>query len=393
MKFLSTWLTPLIALLAYLLFWPVPATPVAWEAPTSAGYVGPHAPNARLAGLQQWPLQAGQEGPEHITTFESAVYTALANGDVVRFEANGQAHTLGNTGGRPLGLAITPEGTLYVADAMKGLLATDLRATGAAQWRVVLDKVDQARPDEPVAYADAVAVDARGDVWLTDASTRFGAKAVGSTFEASVLDILEGSCSGRLIVLAPKSGQKRVALHGLCFPNGIVFSQDGQSMFLSETGRYRILKIDLARLAAMPAAAGVPVGPTLQQALAQGAAVVLIDNLPGFPDNLTVGEGGRIWTGLTKPRSKIMDMAANYPSVRAMMLRLPRALWPVPPAYGHIIAFDESGKIVDDLQDPQGAYPETTAATELGGRLFVQSLHAHSVGWMNYSGPSVGEKR
>jgi hypothetical protein len=69
-----------------------------------------------------------------------------------------------------------------------------------------------------------------------------------------------------------------------------------------------------------------------------------------------------------------------------MMLRLPRFLWPVPPAYGHIVAFDERGQILDDLQDPLGAYPETTAATEVGGKLFVQSLHAHSVGWMPYSG-------
>jgi len=116
---------------------------------------------------------------------------------------------------------------------------------------------------------------------------------------------------------------------------------------------------------------------------------VLIDNLPGFPDNLTRGENGRIWTGLTKPRSLIVDMAADKPWIRSFTLRLPRFLWPVPKAYGHIVAFDEEGRIVDDLQDPAGGYPETTAATELHGKLYVQSLHANGIGWMPYKGPAA----
>ena len=70
--------------------------------------------------------------------------------------------------------------------------------------------------------------------------------------------------------------------------------------------------------------------------------------------------------------------------LRSITLRLPRALWPVPKAYGHLIAFDDEGKVLADLQDPQGAYPETSAATEADGKLFVQSLHAHSLGWMAY---------
>jgi hypothetical protein len=63
-------------------------------------------------------------------------------------------------------------------------------------------------------------------------------------------------------------------------------------------------------------------------------------------------------------------------------MRLPRALWPVPPAYGHVFAFDESGRVLADLQDPAGAYPDTTAVTEAGDRLYVQSLHAKALGWL-----------
>jgi hypothetical protein len=55
----------------------------------------------------------------------------------------------------------------------------------------------------------------------------------------------------------------------------------------------------------------------------------------------------------------------------------------VPPAYGHVFAFDESGKVLVDLQDPSGVYPETTAVTEKADRLYIQSLHAKTLGWMD----------
>ena len=38
-----------VVLLAYLLFWPVPIDPVAWQAPVNAGYVDPFGPYDRLA--------------------------------------------------------------------------------------------------------------------------------------------------------------------------------------------------------------------------------------------------------------------------------------------------------------------------------------------------------
>ena len=84
---------------------------------------------------------------------------------------------------------------------------------------------------------------------------------------------------------------------------------------------------------------------------AAGVAVVL-DNLPGFPDNLTRGPDGRYWTGFTKPRSAAIDSMSGKPWLRALTLRLPKSLWPVPPVYGHVLAFDEQGRVLSDLQDP-----------------------------------------
>jgi hypothetical protein len=71
---------------------------------------------------------------------------------------------------------------------------------------------------------------------------------------------------------------------------------------------------------------------------------------------------------------------ASHPWLRAVTLRLPKSLWPVPPTYGHIIAFDEDGRVVADLQDPAGRLAETSGVTEHGGRLYVHSLHAPAFG-------------
>ncbi len=51
--------------LAYLLLWPVPISPVAWNAPQNPGLVGPFAPNDKLAAAKLFDLGAYQ-GPEDI---------------------------------------------------------------------------------------------------------------------------------------------------------------------------------------------------------------------------------------------------------------------------------------------------------------------------------------
>ena len=104
------------------------------------------------------------------------------------------------------------------------------------------------------------------------------------------------------------------------------------------------------------------------------------------------GLDGKIWLGVAKPRNPTIDNFAAKPFLRELTLRLPRAMWPIPKAYGHVIAFTEDGKVVADLQDASGAYPETTAVTETAERLYVQSLHAKGLGWLP-RGAGAGYKR
>jgi sugar lactone lactonase YvrE len=361
-KALATLAVLLLAAAAYLVSWPVPVEPVAWPVAAAPGYVGTHARNDRLAGLQHIAL-GGEEGPEHVALGrDGKLYAAVASGAVLRMNPDGSGREVfADTGGRVLGFDFDAAGNLVAADAMKGLLSIspDRRIS------VLADRVG----GDPIRYADAVVVAPDGTVYFSDASTRFAPARWGGTFEASVLDIIEQSATGRILAWDPARRAVRIVAVGFSFANGVALSEDGRALFVAETGRYRIWKI------ALPAADLDVTRPTPQ-------AQVLLDNLPGYPDNLMRGAEGRLWVGLVKPRSATVDRLAGQPFLRKVTLRLPRALWPVPEAYGHVFAFTEDGRVVADLQDPAGAYPETSGVTETTERLYVHSLHAKTLGWL-----------
>ncbi len=352
------------ALAAYLLFWPVPVDPVGWQAPAFGGYIGPYARNERLAAAL--PVSVAPEiGPEHIQFGpDGMLYTGVLSGAVLRMNPDGTGvATVLNTGGRPLGLAFDADGRLIVADAMRGLLMVG--SDGSVS--VVADRLGT----EPILYADAVVVAGNGHIYFTDATRRFSPRKLG-TFGAALLDVMEHSCTGRVLEYQPSTRALRVVINGLCFPNGVALSGDESHLFIAETGEYRIWKVDVtARELDARALARDPMNPQ---------AKVILANLPGFPDNLTRDTGGRLWTGLSKPRSAVIDELSDRPRLRAMSLRLPTMMWPVPQAYGHIIAFDEDGRVLADLQDPAGRIPETSGATLHDGRLYVHSLHGDAFG-------------
>ena len=353
----------LVVVFVYLLFWPVPANPMSWLAPAPPGFTGAFAPNTQLSGLRL--IDIGTEvGPEHIALGpDGRLYAAMTSGNLLRMEPDGgKQEVFVNTGGRVLGFDFDAEGRMIAADAMKGLLAI------AADRRVTL-LADRVTANDPILFADAVVVAPDGTIYFTDASTRFSPARWGGTYEASVLDIMEQSATGRVLAHDPATRRTRIVAHGLSFANGIALSADGHTLFVNETGQYRVWKID-----------GRANDVDVRRGSAQ--ARVLLDNLPGYPDNLMRGCDGRIWVGLFKPRNPAADGLAQRPFLRKVVLRLPQSLLPLGDSYGHVFAINEDGRVTTSLQDPTGAYPEATGATETAERLYIHSLHARGIGWL-----------
>ncbi len=354
----------LLAGLAYLLLSPVPINPVAWQATPFVGYSPPHARNEKLTPLQHIDL-SGETGPEHVVQGpDGKLYVALLSGVILQMQPDGSQQTLyARTGGRVLGLAFDSAGNLIAADAMRGLLLI----SPDRQIRVLVDHYQ----GQAILYPNAVVVARDGMIYFTDASQRFSPKDYDGTFQASVFDILEHSATGRVFAYNSQTQQLTLVADGLCFANGLALSADEQSLFVAETGEYRIWKISRQAQAL-----------NLRKKPDPARAKLVIRDLPGYPDNLMRGLNGRIWLGLAKPRGAAIDQMAEHPWMRSLTLRLPKFLWPVPRAYGHVMAFDEAGKVLLDLQDPSGKYPETTGVTETPEKLYIQSLHAQTLAWI-----------
>lgn len=338
---------------AYLAAWPVPVDPVAWPAPVAPGYVGAHAPNDRLARMQHIDLK-GESGPEHVALGpDGKLYTAVASGKILRMNPDGSGmETFAQAPGRILGFDFDAAGHLIGADALRGLVSV----APNGQSTVLADKVD----GDPIRFADAVAVARNGKIYFSDASTRFAASRLGVE-EASLEEVIEQSASGRVLEYDPATKQVRTIANGLSFANGVALGHDEHWLYVCETGRYRIWKIDVT-------------GAT--------PAKVFLDNLPGYPDNLMRGRDGKIWAGLFGPRSADADKLSDRPFLRKVIMRLPRALWPLPKHFGHVFAFTEDGQVVADLQDPAGVQLNTTGVAETADRLYVQSLAARTIGWV-----------
>lgn len=362
-KILLVLLLPVVAGLAYLTLWPVPINPVAWNAPKSVGYVGKFDPNMRLANLKT--LAIGEHhGPEDIAgrveNDRMIIYTSTQNGDIIRIDPVTNKHDIfAKTGGVALGLQFAPNGNLIVADAHKGLLSIDASGTVT----VLTDKTDAG---SPLLFTDELAIAADGKIYFSDASTKFGAKVAGSTLSGSLLELMEHGSTGRVLVYNPADKTTKTVADHMSFPNGIAMCPDDACILIAETGTYSIKRLWLKGLKA-------------------GIMDTVIENLPGFPDNINRstngGQDGRYWIGLTSPRSEALDNLSANPFMRKLVLRLPASLRPKAVNYGFVFAIDMNGKVLAQYQDPSGAYPLTTGATEPGdGWLYIGSLSADILG-------------
>lgn len=355
----------LIAILllgGYLLFWPVPISPKAWEAQPNPGYVGDFAANTGLADLEHIPLPDGVHGPEDMVVIQEngreIVYTTSQTGVILRIDPQSQtSEVFAETGGVPLGMERDEQGNFIVADAFRGLLSV----TPDGQTVTVLsDEVDGTQ----ILYADDLDIAPDGVIYFSDASTKYGAEANGTTLGASFLEIVEHGKTGRFLAYNPRTGKTRLVADGYSFSNGVAMCPDGTCFLGIETGTYGIDRIYIE-------------GPR------QGETERIVDNLPGFPDNINAGlpiDGDpTFWVGLVGPRSTALDDMAAKPFLRSLLFRLPEAWRPAREDYGHVFQIDADGKILQSLQDPAGAYPATTGAIESDDWLYISSLEAHTL--------------
>ena len=317
--------------------------PNAWSPPPSPGLNAEFESNDRLAQAALRPV--GGAGPEDVVVdADGHVYTGLEDGRLLRLPSDGgEPELLADTGGRPLGLELHPGGGLVVCDADKGLL--HLAPDGGLE--TLVDRFE----GEPFKFTNNAAVAADGTIYFTDTSRRFG-------IAGYKLDLLEHSGTGRLFARRP-DGEVEQLLDGLQFANGVALDPEERYLLVAETGAYRIRRLWLRG----------------DQA---GRDEIFVDNLPGFPDNLSTGEGV-FWVAMPTPRDRILDALLPRPWLRNIIARLPDRLQPQPKRHGFVLGLDAAGTVVHNLQDPSGRVAMTTGARQHGDKLYLGSLSEPTV--------------
>lgn len=337
----------IVALAAYLLAWPTPISPLAYQPPPAPQLDGVLAPNTALRAAQH--LGAGLfDGPEDIAMDSTGrLYGGTQDGLIKRLLPDGQSEVFAETGGRPLGMQFDAQGNLIVADSWKGLLSI----TPEGKINVLSTAADGL----PFAFTDDLDIARDGTIYFSDASHRYSQPDY-------LFDLLEARPNGRLLKYDPATGETTTLLDGLYFANGVALSQNEDFILVNETYRYRVTRYWL-------------------QGEKAGQAEVFIDNLPGFPDNISATKDGRFWLALFTVRNPQMDQMHPKPLVKKILSRLPRAFWPKPAPYGFVVELDEQGSILRTLQDPGGQQLRIiTSAKEIDGKLYMGSLYNDRIG-------------
>lgn len=343
----------LAVIILALLFWPVSINPVSFETGPVLTGTPPYEHNNALAQARLVPVDG--HGPEGLARgADNRLYTGFHDGRLVAFdEVSGESELLANTGGRPLAIMFDGAGNLIICDAVKGLLSL----SPDNELTVLVDSFNE----EKLIFIDALDIDAQGRIWFSDASSRFG---IGDTAAYT----LESSKTGRLFRYDPASGELALVLDNLGFANGVALSPAEDFVLINETARYRVTRHWLSGAKA-------------------GTSETFIDNLPGFPDNLTAAPDGGYWLALIQAREPGLDQLSDKPFLRKAVYRLMSFLG-IGFEFNHswAIKLSETGEIEMALDAKNSDIYAVTNVLEMDKHIYLSSLTAPHIGILDIPG-------
>ncbi|XP_047600544.1 adipocyte plasma membrane-associated protein isoform X5 [Lutra lutra] len=250
-------------------------------------------------------------GPESIANIGDVMFTGTADGRIVKLE-NGEIDTIARLGsgpcktrddepacGRPLGIRAGPNGTLFVADAYKGLFEVN-------PWnREVKLLISSETPIEgrKMSFVNDLTITQDGrKIYFTDSSSKWQRRDY-------LLLVMEGTDDGRLLEYDTETKEVKVLLDQLRFPNGVQLSPTEDFVLVAETTMARIRRFYLS-------------------GLMKGGADLFVENLPGFPDNIRPSSSGGYWVGMATIRSNpgfsMLDFLSERPYIKRMIFKAPQ---------------------------------------------------------------------
>ncbi|WP_203335692.1 SMP-30/gluconolactonase/LRE family protein [Nocardioides limicola] len=278
---------------------------------------------------------------------EGAVFTGTADGAIFRLSHDGRKiDRIAHTGGRPLGIEVDGDGRLLVCDAHRGLLRVDVGTGGIEPVLAAVDGV-------PMKFCNNAAISSRGQIWFTDSSLQYG-------IERWKDDLVQNTRTGRLLCLGG-DGEPQVVLTGLGFANGVALAADESFVAVAETAARTVVRHWLS-------------------GERSGTTDLLVEDLPGYPDNIARGSDGLIWVTLASPTDPIVERVQQGPMwLRKQVTKVPERLQPKPKRTIRVQAYDDAGVKVRDLDLDHPHFHMVTGVREHDGRVWMGSLHEPAV--------------
>jgi len=327
--------------------------------PTDTEKGGPLALNDRLKDVEIIGLDEVESPEDVILDEDDYLYCGTRHGDIVRFSPPHykECEVYAHIGGSPLGMAFDKAGDLLVCVGGMGLYKIDrdrnvIKVTDETN-RSPFSVVDDSR----LRLADDLDIAPDGKVYFSEATIRY-------EMHDWPVDALESRGNGRIICYDPNTGKTHTAVRKLVFPNGVCLSHDGQSMLFAESWGCRINRYWIA-------------GPKA------GTVERMVDQLPGYPDNINRASDGTYWAAIMGMRSPALDVALRMPGFRRRMARrIAPDQWLYPNLnIGCVIRFNDKGEIVESMWDKGASnHPMITSMREHKGWLYLGGITNNRIG-------------
>ncbi|XP_069625075.1 adipocyte plasma membrane-associated protein [Ranitomeya imitator] len=322
-------------------------------------------PNVKLRKAVR--LYEGQlVGPESLANIGDVLFTGTNDGQILKIEDD-TIHTIARLGkppcgtrdnepncGRPLGIRVGPNGTLFVADAYQGIFEVN-PTTGA-----VVQLVSSATPiqGKKMSFLNDLAVTSDGrKIYFTDSSSKWQRR------DYPYL-VMEATDDGRLLEYDTLTKEVKVLMGGLRFANGVQLSPAEDFVLIAETTMARVRRYYVS-------------------GLTKGGVDMFVDNLPGFPDNIRLSSSGGYWVAMSavrlNPGFSMMDFLADKPWIKKIIFKLfsHDTVMKFVPMYSLVLELGEKGSYKRSFHDPNGEVaPYISEAHEHDGHLYLGSFRS-----------------
>ena len=136
-------------------------------------------------------------------------------------------------------------------------------------------------------------------------------------------------------------------------------------------------------------------GPLLQwfEGPKKGTTEVIMDNIPGYPDNINRASDGNYWLALVGMRGPALDLALTLPDFRKRMSRrINTSNWLFPNINtGCVLKITEKGEVLETLWDLKAKnHPMVTSMREHKGHLYLGGIQNNRIG--KYQIPDANKK-